>query len=102
MCWWADKQAGRQSSGRVGRWADKRAGTQRGQWKSGCVGRQAGHMLQMTEDAAESILFGCHTTLSSSSATALVSVPVLSQVGSISAPEDTAEYKTEQHNEVTF
>ena len=67
-----------------------------------CVGRQAGHMLQMTEDVEESVLFGCHTTLSSTSASALVSFPVLSQVGSISPPEDTAEYRTEQHNEVTF
>mgnify|MGYP003322239561 CR=1 FL=1 len=70
--------------------------------RSMSVGRQAGHMLQMTEDVAESILFGCHTTLSSTSATALVSFPLHSQVGSISAPKDTAEYKTEQHNEVTF
>ena len=70
--------------------------------RSMSVGRQAGHMLQMTEDVAESILFGCHTTLSSTSAPPLVSFPLHSQVGSISAPEDTAEYKTEQHNEVTF
>ena len=61
--------------------------------------RQASHMLQLTNSMEESLLYSCKCNSHDTSTTTLT---VSSQSMPPSDAEETAEYKTERHSEVTF
>ena len=62
--------------------------------------RQASHMLQLTNSMEESLLYNCNYDGHNNTSTTPLTVS--SQLKAPSDAEETVEYKTERHSEVTF